>query len=161
MCAVFVSSAAVDPDRDFGGLWKLNAARSDLSALPTAPINSLRIEQDEAAIRFKSQDLSRAASWSYSPAGKTTRFTLDGAARASDPSGSVAADLIRMNQMSGDYTAEGRVTTTRQPDRKGKSSAMLSTQELLHATARRMISTGGNQKIQYEGDAKAWQGANR
>ncbi len=88
-------------------------------------------------------------------------ITLDGSARVSDPTGSAAADRIVMNQKSGDYTAEGRVVSTRLPDRKGKSSAMLSNQETLQARARRMVSTENNQKIHYDGDAVAWQGANR
>jgi len=66
-----------------------------------------------------------------------------------------------MNQKSGDYTAEGHVSSTRQPDRKGASSAMLSNDEVMQAVADRMISTGGNKHIRYEGNARAWQGANR
>ena len=53
-------------------------------------------------------------------------MTLDGSARIWDPTGSVNADRIVMNQKSGDYTADGHVSSTRQPDRKGASSAMLS-----------------------------------
>ncbi len=88
-------------------------------------------------------------------------MTLDGSARMLDPTGSVNADRIVMNQKSGDYTAEGHVSSTRQPDRKGASSAMLSNDEVMQAVADRMISTGGNKHIRYEGHARAWQGANR
>jgi lipopolysaccharide export system protein LptA len=88
-------------------------------------------------------------------------MTLDGSARMLDPTGSVNADRIVMNQKSGDYTAEGHVSSTRQPDRKGASSAMLSNEEVMQAVADRMISTGGNKHIRYEGNARAWQGANR
>ena len=88
-------------------------------------------------------------------------ITLDGSARVSDPTGSAAADRIVMNQKSGDYTADGHVASTRLPDEKGKSSAMLSNDETLQARAGRMVSTENNQKIHYEGDAVAWQGANR
>lgn len=88
-------------------------------------------------------------------------MTLDGSARMLDPTGSVNADRIVMNQKSGDYTAEGHVSSTRQPDRKGASSAMLSNDEVMQAVADRMISTGGNKHIRYEGNARAWQGANR
>lgn len=52
-------------------------------------------------------------------------MTLDGSARILDPTGSVNADRIVMNQKTGDYTADGHVSSTRQPDRKGASSAML------------------------------------
>ena len=89
------------------------------------------------------------------------QMTLDGSARVWDPTGSAAADHITMNQKSGDFTAEGHVASTRQPDQKGNSSAMLATDEVMQARAQRMISTDGNQKIHYEGNAVAWQGANR
>jgi len=89
-------------------------------------------------------------------------LTLDGAASTSDPSGKVNADRITLDQKSGDYIADGNVSTTRQPSRKaGNSSAMLSNEEIMQATAKRMTSTKNNQLIHYEGGAKAWQGANR
>jgi lipopolysaccharide export system protein LptA len=88
-------------------------------------------------------------------------LTLDGSANTSDLSGKVNADRITLQQQSGDYIADGNVSTTRQPSRAGGSSAMLSSQEIMQATAKRMTSTEKNQKIHYEGDAKAWQGANR
>jgi len=88
-------------------------------------------------------------------------MTLDGSARILDPTGSVNADRIVMNQKSGDYTADGHVSSTRQPDRKGASSAMLSNEEVMQAVADKMISTGENKHIRYEGNARAWQGANR
>ena len=88
-------------------------------------------------------------------------MTLNGSARILDPTGSVNADRIVMNQKSGDYTADGHVSSTRQPDRKGASSAMLSNDEVMQAVADKMISTGENKHIRYEGNARAWQGANR
>jgi lipopolysaccharide export system protein LptA len=88
-------------------------------------------------------------------------LTLEGKASTSDPSGRVNADLITLHEESGDFTAEGNVSTTRQPARKGTSSAMLSNQEITQATAKRMTSTNKNQRIHYEGNANAWQGANR
>jgi lipopolysaccharide export system protein LptA len=89
------------------------------------------------------------------------QMTLDGSARFWDPSASVSADSIVLDQKTGDYTAEGRVATTRQPDKKGSSSAMLSNDEVLQARAQKLVSTGRNQKLHYEGKAVAWQGANR
>jgi lipopolysaccharide export system protein LptA len=89
------------------------------------------------------------------------QMTLDGSARTWDPTGSVNADRIVLNQKSGDYVAEGHVSSTRQPDRKGTSSAMLSNDEVLQAVADQMVSIGDNKHIRYEGHARAWQGANR
>ncbi|HEY2843209.1 MAG TPA: LPS export ABC transporter periplasmic protein LptC, partial [Bryobacteraceae bacterium] len=45
-------------------------------------------------------------------------MTLDGSARFWDTTGSVNADRILLSQKSGDYTAEGHVSSSRQPDRK-------------------------------------------
>jgi lipopolysaccharide export system protein LptA len=92
-------------------------------------------------------------------------MTLEGAARIWDSTGSASADRIVMNQKTGDYTAEGNVASTRQPDKDGKSSAMLSTDDIMQARAQRMVATDHNKKIHYEGrpgeQAVAWQGANR
>ncbi len=91
-------------------------------------------------------------------------MTLDGSATTYDPTGKVNADRITINQKTGDYTADGNVSTVRQPSKDPKAannSAMLSHDEPMQATAKSMISTKGGQRIHYEGDAKAWQGANR
>lgn len=92
---------------------------------------------------------------------KTDLMTLDKGARVWDTTGSAAADRIVMNQKSGDFTAEGHVASTRMPDPKGKSSSMLSTDEIMQARAQKMVSTDTNSKIHYEGNAVAWQGSNR
>jgi lipopolysaccharide export system protein LptA len=96
---------------------------------------------------------------------KNNVMTLTGRARTWDSTGSASADRIVMDQKTGNYTAEGNVASTHQPDSEGKSSAMLSTDQLLEARAQRMVSTDHNQKIHYEGrpeqQAVAWQGANR
>src|SRR5262249_25645648 len=88
-------------------------------------------------------------------------MTLEGSAKVWDPTGSAAADKIVMNQKSGDFTADGHVASTREPDKKGKSSAMLSGDEVMQARAQHMASSEDNTKIHYEGNAVAWQGANR
>jgi lipopolysaccharide export system protein LptA len=88
-------------------------------------------------------------------------ITLDQAARIWDTSGATAADRILLDQKTGDVTAEGNVVSIRMPDHKGKSSAMLTNDQPLEARARKMQTTGRNQKIHYEGQALAWQGANR
>jgi len=57
------------------------------------------------------------------------------------------------------------VASTRQPDKDGKSSAMLSTDDVMQARAQRMVATDHNKRIHYEGGpgepAVAWQGSNR
>ncbi len=88
-------------------------------------------------------------------------MTLDKGARVWDSTGSAAADHIVTNQKTGDFKADGHVASTRMPDPKGTSSAMLNTDEILQARADHMVSTDDNQKIHYEGHAVAWQGSNR
>jgi lipopolysaccharide export system protein LptA len=88
---------------------------------------------------------------------------VDGA-RIWDSTGSADADKIVMNQMSGDFTAEGNVTSTRLPDKKKDDSGgggMLSEDEPLHARAKKMVSQDNNLMIRYEGNAVLWQGADR
>lgn len=88
-------------------------------------------------------------------------MTLEGSARVWDPTGSVSADHIVMNQKSGDFAAEGHVASTHMPDKTGNSSAMLSSDEILQTRAQKMVSTDSNSVIHYEGNAVAWQGASR
>ncbi len=80
----------------------------------------------------------------------------------SDATGSTSADRIRMNQSTGDFTAEGDVSSTRLPDKDPKkNSDMLSGDSPVQARARRMDSANHNRKMHYEGGAQMWQGANR
>jgi lipopolysaccharide export system protein LptA len=88
-------------------------------------------------------------------------MTLDGSARIWDSTGSAAADKIVTNQKTGDFTADGHVASTHEPDQNGSSSAMLSTDQILQARSDHMVSLDNNQTIHYVGSAVAWQGANR
>lgn len=88
-------------------------------------------------------------------------ITLEDNARMWDSAGSTAARLILLDQGTGDVSADGDVISTRAPDKKGPSSAMLSNEEPVNARAQRMRATDRNQKVRYEGQAVAWQGANR
>ena len=89
-------------------------------------------------------------------------IVLDTKARVSDASGVTTADHVRLDQRTGDFTAEGNVTSSRVPDKDPKkNSEMLSGDEPLQATARKMESRNRNRKIHYEGGVNLWQGANR
>jgi len=105
------------------------------------------------------------------------RIDLTGKARVSDATGSADADKINLDQNSGDFIAEGNVSSTRLPDKKPDSKAtldpkgtneakhggggMLDQDEPLHARARKMQSTDNHLMIRYDGNAVLWQGANR
>jgi lipopolysaccharide export system protein LptA len=88
------------------------------------------------------------------------RITLETAARVWDPTGSTSADVIHLDQQSGNFTAEGHVTTSRQEKQKTKSD-LLSGDEPVQATAQRMVSSDHNSLVRYEGKADMWQGASR
>ena len=87
---------------------------------------------------------------------------LDTGARMWDPTGSTTADRIRLDQRTGDFLAEGNVASSRLPDKdQKKNSEMLSGDDPLQATARKMDSRNRNRQIRYEGAVHMWQGANR
>ena len=84
-------------------------------------------------------------------------------ARTWDPSGSLTANTITLEQAAGRTLAEGNVLSTRQPDRKPakNNSAMLNPGEPLYARAQRMTALDDNRDITYEGAATLWQAGNR
>jgi lipopolysaccharide export system protein LptA len=88
---------------------------------------------------------------------------LTGAARVWDPTGSTTGDTVQLNQKTGEFVAEGNVTSTRLPDKKpGKTTtAMMSHEDPTQATARKMTSRNNNRLVLYEGNAVTWQGSNR
>lgn len=87
---------------------------------------------------------------------------LDGGARMWDANGSTSADHIRMDQRTGDFSAQGHVSSSHMPDKNPqKNSQMLSGDEPLQAQAQKMESRDHNRVIHYEGNVVMWQGANR
>jgi lipopolysaccharide export system protein LptA len=118
-----------------------------------------RIEQNKA-FHYQEGERQARADRATLDQGKDL-ITLDGSARVWDPTGLSIADHIVMNQKTGDYLAEGHVASTREPDKKGQSSAMLSNEQVLEARADKMTAADNHRKIHYEGNAVAWQGANR
>ena len=79
-----------------------------------------------------------------------------------DATGSTAADRIRLDQRTGDFTAEGNVQL--QPAaRQGPEEELRNALRRRSAAgqARKMDSRNRNRPIHYEGDVHMWQGANR
>ena len=85
---------------------------------------------------------------------------LEAQARIEDATGATSADRIRLDQRTGDFTATGRVTSSRLPE-KQPGSRMLSGSEAVQAAAAKMTATDRNRLVVYEGGAVLWQGANR
>lgn len=95
---------------------------------------------------------------------KEQLITLQGQARVADETVSTEANMIVLNQQTEDFTAEGKVYSTRIPDKKKgdkPATGMLSGQESMQARANRMTSTQKNDLIRYIGDAVLWQGSDR
>lgn len=91
-----------------------------------------------------------------------SQIVLESSARMWDATGSTSADRIRMDEKTGDFTAEGGVNSSRLPDKdQKKNSEMLSGDQPLQAQARKMDSKNRNRIMHYEGDVTMWQGANR
>jgi lipopolysaccharide export system protein LptA len=88
-------------------------------------------------------------------------ITLETRSRMWDATGSTSADRIRMDQKTGDFAADGHVTSSRQPDKKGSSSEMLSGDEPIQALAGNMTAANHNRLIHYENQAVMWQGSDR
>jgi lipopolysaccharide export system protein LptA len=87
---------------------------------------------------------------------------LETSARVWDETGSTSANHIRMDQRTGDFTAEGQVNSSRLPDQnQKKNSEMLSGDQPVEAQARKMDSSNHNRAIHYEGGVTMRQGANR
>jgi lipopolysaccharide export system protein LptA len=82
-------------------------------------------------------------------------------ARVWDTSGSTTADHIRMDQRTGNFVAEGRVNSSRLPEKDQKTSSMLSGDQPLQGQAQKMVSTNRNRTVHYEGKVNLWQGADR
>ena len=88
-------------------------------------------------------------------------ITLDTAARMWDATGSTLADKIRLDQKTGNFEAEGHVTSSRMPDQKKPSSDLLAADQPLQAVADKMQSSNHNRTVRYQGKVVLWQGANR
>jgi lipopolysaccharide export system protein LptA len=88
-------------------------------------------------------------------------MTLEQAARIWDATGATSADRILVDQKSGDFAAEGHVSSSRLPDQKTSPSGMLAGDEMVEAMADHMTSANHNHLLHYEGHVVMWQGADR
>ena len=88
-------------------------------------------------------------------------MTLDTAARVWDATGATSADVIRIDQKTGDFAANGHVSSSRQPDKKNSPSGMLAGDQPVEAMADRMTAANRNRLLHYEGHVVMWQGGDR
>jgi lipopolysaccharide export system protein LptA len=88
-------------------------------------------------------------------------MTLETGARVWDSTGATSADRILIDQKTGDFNAEGHVTSSRLPDKKTSPSGMLAGDEPVEAMADHMTSANHNHLVHYEGHVVMWQAADR
>jgi len=88
-------------------------------------------------------------------------MSLETRARVWDATGATSADRILIDQKTGDFTAEGHVSSSRLPDKKTSPSGMLAGDEPVEAMADRMTSANHNHLVHYENHVMMWQGADR
>ena len=98
---------------------------------------------------------------------------LQGGARIWEPTGSTDSDHIKIDQKTGNYSADGHVNTSRLPDapkddakkaasaKPASSSGLMDEEKPTQGTADRMTSANKNKLLHYEGNAVLWQEANR
>src|SRR5260370_40915457 len=65
-------------------------------------------------------------------------MTLDTAARVWDATGATSADVIRIDQKTGDFAANGHVSSSRQPDKKNPPSGRLAGDQPTESNAHRI-----------------------
>jgi|SRR5579871_428079 len=88
-------------------------------------------------------------------------MSLETGARVWDATGATSADRILIDQKTGDFTADGHVTSSRLPDKKTSPSGMLAGDEPVEAMAAHMTSANHNHLVHYEGNVVMWQGGDR
>ncbi len=91
----------------------------------------------------------------------SNQMTLEAKARVWDATGSTSAERILIDQKTGDFTADGHISSSRLPDKKTSPSGMLAGDEPVEAMADRMISANHNHLVHYDGHVVMWQGADR
>jgi len=125
--------------------------------------NSSDIDRIDQRGHFRYQEgLRKASSNDAILEQKINRITLIKNAKVSDDTGFTSADLIVMNQDSGDMDATGKVLSVRSPDKNQKpGTSMLDQTQTLQAKADQMRSRDNNLRVFYDGNAVIWQGANR
>ncbi|MDQ6676428.1 MAG: LPS export ABC transporter periplasmic protein LptC [Acidobacteriota bacterium] len=98
---------------------------------------------------------------------------LDQGARIWDATGSTDSDHIRIDQKSGNYIADGHVSSSRLPDppdaksdpkkaqKKAATPGLLDETQPTQGTADHMTSANRNKLLHYEGNAVLWQASDR
>jgi lipopolysaccharide export system protein LptA len=136
-------------------------ASRELSAGFDPKTNKLSTMEQQGAFAYDEGDRHARASKASLDNGSNVML-LESSARLWDSTGSTTADRIRIDQRTGDFTADGNVKSSRLPEKDSKKNGqLLNGDEPLQAQAAHMQSVDRNQTVHYQGNAMMWQGANR
>ena len=123
--------------------------------------NQLGAMDQNGAFRYQEGDRQARAAHAHLDQA-SNQITLTEGARVWDATGSTTADVIFLNQQSGDMDATGHVSATRLPDKSAASgSSLLDDAKPMQARADKMEVRDSNLKVRFEGHAVVWQGGNR
>jgi len=88
-------AAAIDPDRDFSGVWFLDEQRSELASLPSGAPVQLSVSQEGATIRCTESDKDgKSAVWTYHTDSSVSKYQVGNAHMSSQTKWEGAAFLI-------------------------------------------------------------------
>src|SRR5712692_2266095 len=89
------SAAAIDPDRDFSGVWFLDEEKSELAGLPSAAPAQLSVNQEGATIRCTESDKDgKSAVWTYPIDSTVSKYKVGNARMSSQTKWEGAAFLV-------------------------------------------------------------------
>ena len=88
-------AAAIDPERDFSGLWFLDEQKSELASLPSAAPVQLSVSQEGATIHCTESDKDgKSAVWTYHTDSSVSKYQVENAHMSSQTKWEGAAFLI-------------------------------------------------------------------
>ena len=95
LLALFSPAAAIDPDRDFTGVWYLDEQKSDLAGLTSAAPAQLSVSQEGTAIRCsESNSDGKTAVWTYHTDSSVSKYHVGNTHMSSQSKWEGAAFLI-------------------------------------------------------------------
>jgi len=92
---LLASAAAIDPERDFSGLWYLDEQKSDLAGLASTAPAQLSVSQEGATIRCTESDKDgKSAVWTYHTDSSVSKYQVGNAHMSSQTKWEGAAFLV-------------------------------------------------------------------
>jgi hypothetical protein len=94
LLVLLLPAAAIDPDRDFSGVWFLDEQKSELASLPSAAPAQFSVSQDGASIHCTESDKVGKSVWTYHTDSSVSKYQVGNAHMSSQTKWEGAAFLI-------------------------------------------------------------------